>query len=104
MDVKVTPSVLYSGLIGVLSPDSEQRRNTMVDEANSVVIARVVVSLRDGTEEIWMVPTRRNGTYYHGVVYLPATAKVISRTHELRPITSSTEIKIDRAELFTAPS
>jgi hypothetical protein len=78
----------------------------VIDEANSRVIAKVRVALADGTEEIWMVPMRRtkNGPHYHEWIYLPEGATVIERSHELRPLSSGQEIRIDQRELFTEPT
>jgi hypothetical protein len=53
-----------------------------------------------------MVPLRlaNDGPYNQGMVYLPERAEIIERSHELRPLASGQEIRIDQRELFTEPT
>ncbi len=67
-----------------------------------VVVARVRLSLADGSAEEWMVPMQLtdDALSYHAAVYPPEGAVVVSVEPLKRPSTSRQDLVIARADVI----
>ncbi len=68
-----------------------------------VVVARVRLSLADGSDEEWMVPMELtdDALSYHAVVYPPEGAVVVSVDPLKRPASARQDLVIARADVTT---
>jgi hypothetical protein len=74
-----------------------------VDRDDAVVVARVRLSLTDGSDEEWMVPMvlTDDALSYHAVVYPPEGAVIVGVNALTRPGASRQDLVVARADVAT---
>jgi len=87
-------------------PDSAQARDTGMSVAwddDVVVVARVRLSLADGSAEEWMVPMKLtdDALSYHAAIFPPEGAVVVSVDPLKRDDSSRQDLVIARADITT---
>jgi hypothetical protein len=73
------------------------------DRDDAVVVARVRLSLADGSHEAWMVPMQLtdDALSYHAVIFPPEGAVVVSVDPLRRGVASRQDLVVARADVTT---
>jgi hypothetical protein len=93
------------GLLSVVMARSAQAGDTgmSVDRDDDVVVARVRLSLADGSAEEWMVPMKLtdDALSYHAAIFPPEGAVVVSVDPLKREGAARQDLVIARADITT---